>query len=138
VGAASLAYADARSFGYEALVRGYDSYVVEGRAYALTQQGLSFRAWAPPPLHLPFFNDPKVNTLPLAIYLNAFADAGVAGGSVGRYQSLTNQLPGQVLASAGLGLHLVTYYDRVFCIELIRTLTVYPGTGVFLRTAFPI
>jgi outer membrane protein assembly factor BamA len=138
LGASRLAYADARSFGYEALVRGYDFYVVEGRAYALTQQGLSLRAWAPPPLRLPFIHNPKVNTLPLAIYLNAFADAGLAGGSVGRYQSPTNQLPGQWLASVGLGLHLVTYYDRVFCIELTRTLTVYPSTGVFLRTAFPI
>jgi outer membrane protein assembly factor BamA len=133
-----LAYADARSFGYDMLVRGYDFYVVEGRSYALIQQGLSWRAWAPPPLRIPFINNPKVNTLPLAVYLNAFADAGVAGGSVGRYQSPTNQLPGQLLASVGLGLHLVTYYDRVFCIELTRTLTVYPSTGVFLRTAFPI
>ena len=138
LGAASLAYADARSFGYDALVRGYDFYVVEGRAYALAQQGLSLRAWAPPPLHLPFIKDPKVNTLPLAIYLNAFADAGVAGGGVGRYQPPSNQLPGQLLASVGLGVHFVTYYDRVFCIELTRTLTVYPSTGVFLRTAFPI
>ena len=136
--APSLAYTDARSFGYEALVRGYDYYVVEGRSYALLQQGLSLRAWAPPALRIPFISDPKINTLPLAVYLNAFADAGVAGGSVGRFQLPTNQLPGQLLASVGLGLHLVTYYDRVFCIELIRTLTVYPGTGVFLRTAFPI
>ncbi|QKG57868.1 hypothetical protein GKZ68_15285 [Hymenobacter sp. BRD128] len=136
--APSLAYADARSFGYDALVRGYDIYVVEGRSYALVQQGLSLRAWAPPPLALPFIHNPKVGTLPLAVYLNAFADAGVAGGSVGRYQSPTNQLPGQLLASVGLGLHLVTYYDRVFCVELTRTLTVYTSTGVFFRTAFPI
>jgi outer membrane protein assembly factor BamA len=136
--APSLAYADARSFGYEALVRGYDIYVTEGRSSALIQQGLSLRAWAPPPLKLPFIHDPKVGMLPLAVYLNAFADAGVAGGSVGRYQSPTNQLPSQLLASVGLGIHLVTYYDRVFCIELTRTLTVYPSTGVFFRTAFPI
>jgi outer membrane protein assembly factor BamA len=138
LGGASLAYADARSLGYDALVRGYDFYVVEGRSYALTQQGLSLRAWAPPPLRLPFLHNPKVSTLPLAVYLNAFADAGMAGGSVGRFQPSTNQLPGQLLASVGLGIHLVTYYDRVFCIELTRTLTVYPSTGVFLRTAFPI
>jgi outer membrane protein assembly factor BamA len=136
--ASSLAYADARSFGYEALVRGYDLYVVEGRSYAITQQGLSWRAWAPPPLRIPFIHNPKVNTLPLAVYLNGFADAGLAGGGVGRYQSPTNQLPGQLLASVGLGLHLVTYYDRVFCLELTRTLTVYPSTGLFLRTEFPI
>jgi outer membrane protein assembly factor BamA len=133
-----LGYADGRSLGYDVLVRGYDYYVVEGRSYAITQQGLSWRAWAPPPLHIPFIRDPKVNTFPLAVYLNGFADAGVAGGSVGRYQSPTNQLPGQLLASVGLGLHLVTYYDRVFCLELTRTLTVYPSTGFFLRTEFPI
>jgi outer membrane protein assembly factor BamA len=136
--ATRLGYADARSLGYEALVRGYDYYVVEGRSYALVQQGLSWRAWAPPPLRLPFIHDPKVNTLPLAVYLNGFADAGLAGGGVGRFQSPTNELPGQLLASVGLGLHLVTYYDRVFCLELTRTLTVYPRTGFFLRTAFPI
>jgi len=38
----------------------------------------------------------------------------------------------------GLGLHLVTYYDRVFCFELTRTTTGYPSTGFFLRSTFPI
>ncbi|MDJ0363876.1 POTRA domain-containing protein [Hymenobacter sp. H14-R3] len=136
--APSLAYADARSFGYDALVRGYDRYVVAGRTYGLVQQGLSLRAWAPPPLRIPFINDPKVNTLPLAMYLNAFADAGLTGGELGWHRPASNQLPSQLLASVGLGLHLVTYYDRVFCFELTRTLTVYPTTGIFLRTSFPI
>ena len=133
-----LAYADARGFGYEALVRGYDRYVIAGRSYGLAQQGLSLRAWAPPPLRIPFVNNPKINTLPLAVYLNAFADAGVSGGSLGWARPASNQLPGQLLASVGLGLHLVTYYDRVFCFEWTRTLTVYPSTGIFLRTSFPI
>ncbi len=136
--APTLAYADVRGFGYDALVRGYDRYVVESRSYGLVQQGLSLRAWAPPPLRIPFINNPKINTLPLAVYLNAFADAGVAGGSLGWQRSASNQLPGQLVASVGLGLHLVTYYDRVFCLELTRTLTVYPTTGIFLRTSFPI
>jgi outer membrane protein assembly factor BamA len=133
-----IAYADARSLGYEALVRGYDRYVVEGRHYGLVQQGLSYRAWAPPPLRIPFINNPKINTLPLAVYLNAFADTGFAGGRLGYQPSDTNRLPGQLLASVGLGLHLVTYYDRVFCFELTRTTTGYPSTGFFLRSTFPI
>lgn len=136
--APSLAYTDARGFGYDALVRGYDRYVIEGQFYGLVQQGLSLRAWAPPPLRIPFINDPKINTLPLAVYLNAFADAGMAGGSLGWQRPASNQLPNQLVASVGLGLHLVTYYDRVFCFELTRTLTVYPSTGIFLRTSFPI
>ena len=133
------AYADAHLLGYyEAVVRGYDVYSVEGRGFGLVQQGLSWRAWAPPPLRLPFIHNPKVNALPLAVYLNAFADAGGTAGPLSYEPSATNRLPGQLLASAGVGLHLVTYYDRVFCLEVTRTLTVYPRTGVFLRTSFPI
>ena len=133
------AYADAHQLGYyDAVVRGYDVYSVEGRGFGLVQQGLSWRAWAPPPLRLPFLGNPKVNTLPLAVYLNAFADAGGTAGALSYQPALTNQLPGQLLASVGLGLHLVTYYDRVFCLEVTRTLTVYPRTGLFVRTSFPI
>jgi hypothetical protein len=117
-------------------VRGYDAYVVEGRAYGLVQQGLSYRAWAPPPLRLPFISNPKINTLPLALYVNLFADAGLAGGSLGRPEQPSNQLPGRLLASAGLGLHVVTYYDRVFCFEVSRT--AQAQTGFFIRSSFPI
>jgi outer membrane protein assembly factor BamA len=130
------AYADSRALGYEALVRGYDAYVVEGRAYGLVQQGLSYRAWAPPPLRLPFIDNPKINTLPLALFVNLFADAGLAGGSLGRPVLPANQLPGQLLASAGVGLHVVTYYDRVFCFEVSRT--AQAQTGFFIRSSFPI
>jgi outer membrane protein assembly factor BamA len=134
--ATRYAYADSRALGYDALVRGYDAYVVEGRAYGLVQQGLSYRAWAPPPLRLPFISNPKINTLPLALYVNLFADAGLAGGSLGRPVLPANQLPGRLLASAGLGLHVVTYYDRVFCFEISRT--AQAQTGFFIRSSFPI
>jgi outer membrane protein assembly factor BamA len=134
--ASRYAYADSRALGYEALVRGYDAYVVEGRAYGLVQQGLSYRAWAPPPLRIPFIDNPKINTLPLALYVNLFADAGLASGSLGRPVLPTNQLPGRLLASAGVGLHVVTYYDRVFCFEVSRT--AQAQTGFFIRSSFPI
>jgi outer membrane protein assembly factor BamA len=134
--ASRYAYADSRALGYDALVRGYDAYIIDGRSYGLVQQGLSFRAWAPPPLRLPFVANPKVNTLPLAVYLNLFADAGLASGNLGRPEPATNQLPGQLLASVGLGLHLVTYYDRVVCFEVART--AHHQTGFFIRSTFPI
>lgn len=134
--ASRLSYADARALGYEALVRGYDAYVVEGRHFGLAQQGLSYRLWAPPPLRLPGVRNPKINTLPLAVYLNIFADAGLAAGALGRAEPPSNELPGRLLASAGLGLHLVTYYDRVFVLELSRNGR--GETGFFIRSSFPI
>lgn len=130
------AYADSRALGYDALVRGYDAYIIDGRSYGLVQQGLSYRAWAPPPLRLPFMGNPKINTLPLAVYLNLFVDAGLASGNLGRLEPVSNRLPGQLLASAGMGLHLVTYYDRVLCFEVART--VHNQTGFFIRSTFPI
>ena len=135
---AQIAYADARTLGGDVQVRGYNSYIVEGRTYGLLQQGLSFRAWAPPPLRIPFVKDPKINTLPLAVYLNAFADAGLSAGRLGYYPQMPNQLPNQLLASVGLGAHLVTYYDRVFRFEIVRTLSVYPQIVFLFNTGFPI
>jgi len=128
-----LAYADARALGYEALVRGYDEYVVDGRHYGLLQQGLSYRLLSPEPIRLQNIDNPKINTIPLALYLNIFADAGyvAAPGPLPE-----NRLPNHLLSAVGLGLHLVTYYDRVFTVEY--TLNGLGQTGYFFRTAFPI
>ncbi|WP_310391534.1 POTRA domain-containing protein [Hymenobacter sp.] len=128
-----LAYADARALGYDDLVRGYDEYVVDGRHYGLLQQGLSYRLLQPPPVRLQSVGNPKINTIPLALYLNIFADAGyvVAPGRLPQ-----NRLPNHLLRAIGLGLHLVTYYDRVFTAEY--TLNGLGQTGYFFRAEFPI
>ena len=129
----ALAYTDSHAFGYEALVRGFDEYVVDGRHALLAQQGVSYRLFNATEIRLNALNNPKINTIPLVLYLNLFADAGyvfapqVVPG---------NQLPNQLLRSVGLGLHFVTFYDRVFTVEY--TLNSLGQTGYFLRTAFPI
>lgn len=129
----ALAYADARALGYDALVRGYDAYVVDGRHYGLVQQGLSYRLFRASEIRLSGINNPKINTIPLVAYLNFFADAGYVGAPAA---PLGNQLPNRLLRSVGLGLHLVTYYDRVFTLEY--TLNGLGQMGYFFRSAFPI
>ncbi len=129
----SLSYADRRALGYDALVRGYDAYVIDGRHCALIQQGVSYKLFEANHVTVGVLNNPKVNRIPLVLYLNTFVDAGyVSTPAVG----LGNRLPGRVLAAAGLGLHLVTYYDRVFTLEYTRT--VQGQGGFFFRSAFPI
>ena len=128
-----LAYADSRALGYDDLVRGYDEYVIDGRHYGLVQQGISYRLLQPHPIRLQSIGNPKINTIPLALYLNTFADAGYVAAP-GYFPQ--NRLPNHFLSAIGLGLHLVTYYDRVFTVEY--TLNGLGQTGYFFRAEFPI
>lgn len=128
-----LAYADARALGYDDLVRGYDQYVVDGRHYGLVQQGVSYRLLQPRLLRLSALDNPKINAIPLALYLNIFTDAGYV---VAPSPLPQNRLPNRLLSALGLGLHLVTYYDRVFTAEY--TLNGLGQTGYFFRAEFPI
>ena len=128
-----LAYADTRALGYADLVRGYDEYVIDGRHYGLVQQGVSYALLRPRTLRLGSVDNPKINTIPLALYLNIFTDAGYV---IAPAPLPTNRLPNHFLRSVGLGLHLVTYYDRVFTVEY--TLNGLGQTGYFFRAEFPI
>ena len=128
-----IAYPDRRALGYDALVRGYDAYVIEGQHYLLVQQGLSYRLLDAGTLRLPGLRDPKYARLPLVLYGNIFADAGYVAAP---HPTLQNQLPNTLLGAIGVGLHFVTYYDRVFVIEYTRNGR--GETGFFLRTSFPI
>ena len=128
-----LTYADSRALGYNDFVRGYDEYVIDGRHYGLVQQGLSYRLFQPKAIRLQSVSNPKINTIPLALYLNTFADAGYVAAP---HSLSSNRLPNQFLRAVGLGLHLVTYYDRVFTVEY--TLNGLGQTGYFFRAEFPI
>lgn len=128
-----LAYADRRGLGYDALVRGYDAYVIEGQHYLLVQQGLSYQLLDAGTVSLPGLRNPKFGRIPLTLYLNIFADGGYV---VAPHPTPQNQLPNALLGAAGLGLHVVTYYDRVFVVEYTRNGR--GEAGFFLRTSFPI
>ncbi|WP_303312414.1 POTRA domain-containing protein [Hymenobacter sp. BT730] len=130
-----LAYADSRALGYASLVRGYDRYVVDGQHYLLLQQGLSYPILRARQLQLEATENPKFSTLPLAIYLNTFVDMGYVVAPASLVYS-SNRLPNQFLLAAGIGLHVVTYYDRVFALEY--ALNALGQTGLYIRTAFPI
>ncbi|UOQ97617.1 BamA/TamA family outer membrane protein [Hymenobacter sp. 5317J-9] len=131
--AEKLAYADVRALGYTDLVRGYDEYVIDGRHYGLLQQGLSYQLLQPRNIQLGSIDNPKINSIPLALYLNIFTDAGYVAAPSPLPQ---NGLPNRLLSAVGLGLHLVTYYDRVFTAEY--TLNGLGQTGYFFRAEFPI
>ena len=131
--AEKLAYPDNRAFGYDLLVRGYDAYVIEGRHLGLLQQGLTYRLFDLGKMQISGLQSTRFNSIPLVFYLNTFVDVGYV-----RQPTVlpVNRLPNRFLASAGVALHLATYYDWVFTLEYARNRE--QQGGFFFRTQFPI
>lgn len=126
------AFADNTALGFRSLVRGYELYVVGGQHYGLFKQGLSRQLVDIKSIRLNFIDNPKFNSIPLAVYLNAFTDAGyVADHKYAHNNPLANRL----LVGGGLGLHFVTFYDIALRMEY--TVNREGDSGLYLGGRFP-
>ena len=126
------AFADNIALGFRSFVRGYELYVVGGQHYGLFKQGLTRQLLDIEGIKLKFIRNPKFNTIPLSMYLNAFTDAGyVSDHTFGEGNPLTNRL----LVGGGLGLHAVTFYDIVLRLEY--TLNKEGDRGFYFSSSFP-
>lgn len=110
----NYAYTDNNALGFRSLVRGYELYVVGGQHYALLKQGLTRELFNIKAIRLKFIDNPKLNNIPLALYFNAFSDAGYTVDDV---YAQNNPLTNRLLIGGGLGLHVVTFYDMVLRLE---------------------
>ncbi len=126
------AFADNIALGYRSYVRGYELYVVGGQHYGLFKQGLSRQVLDIQSINLTFIDNPKFNRIPLALYLNAFTDAGYVVDNVFEKQ---NPLTNRLLLGSGLGLHAVTFYDIVLRLEY--TLNREGDRGMYFSARFP-
>ena len=93
------------------LVRGYELNVIDGQAYGLLKSNFKYQ-WLKKTLNLsPVVKIKQFNTLPLASYLNIFADAGYMKN---RFPQLSNtQLGNKLLLGGGVGLDIISWYDFV-------------------------
>ncbi|NIJ55865.1 BamA/TamA family outer membrane protein [Dyadobacter arcticus] len=92
------------------LVRGYELYVVDGQSYGLIKNELKYRLFSIQK-HLSFIPVRQFNTIPLAMYINTFADAGYVKNN---YPEFSNtRLGNKMLYGAGAGLDVVTFYNIV-------------------------
>lgn len=130
--AQQYAFADNTGLGFRSLVRGYELYVVGGQHFGLVKQGLLRQLVDIKSIKLTFTQNPKINSIPLAVYLNGFVDAGyVADTHFGQQNPLSNRL----LAGGGAGLHVVTFYDIVLRLEY--TLNREGNRGLYFGGRFP-
>ncbi|GAA4466573.1 hypothetical protein GCM10023189_48890 [Nibrella saemangeumensis] len=90
--------------------RGYELYVVDGQQYTLWRNNLKYQLFTVRK-QLKWVPVRQFSTLPLAAYINVFADAGYVGSTVARqYES---RLANTWLLGTGVSLDVVTFYNLV-------------------------
>ncbi len=105
-----------RGLGYgRDFVRAYEYYVVDGQDYIVGKTNVKYGLLPTKYFKVNWIKTNKFNNIPLAIYLNIFADAGYVNNDQSYFAS--NTLPNTLLYSGGLGLDFVSYYDAVARIE---------------------
>lgn len=95
-------------------VRGYEYMVIEGPHYWIFKSHAMMNILPLKTIRIPFIRSEKFNTIPLSIFTGPHFDAGQSFPAIKR---IDNSYQNQLLMGYGLGIDLVTYYDKVFRIE---------------------
>ncbi|MCA1762079.1 MAG: outer membrane protein assembly factor, partial [Flavobacteriales bacterium] len=114
--------------GYGSFVRGYEFYVIDGTRWGLFQSNVKYEILKPKSIKIPFVPSDKFSKTFIALYGNLFFDAGYVNG--GNFAQ-TNSLANSYLYSVGVGLDVVTYYDKVMRIE--GSLNELGETGIYIH-----
>lgn len=122
-----------QGLGYNDIVRGYEYYVIDGTRYAVWASNLKYEILPPRVIDLPFIPTDKFSKTFVAIYGNVFFDAGYVYGK--EFES-SNSLVNEYLYSGGVGLDIVTYYDRVLRLEGTVNALGEAGFYVHFKQAF--
>ncbi len=112
------------------MVRGYELYVVDGQRTAVWRNSLRYQV-VNTQKQLNWLHVRQFNTVPIAVYVTGFGDAGFVSSTVAeRYQS---QLANRLLVGTGLSLDVVTFYNLVF--RFSGTINGQGKTGLFFSLA---
>lgn len=122
-----LPYQERRMLGYEETVRGFENYVIDGKAAFHTSASLRYHlihATNGVPLPARF----SLDFIPVNVYIATFID----GGYVATNRLIPeNKLPNQVLSSAGFSLQTLFYNDKVLRFDL--SLNNLGESGVYIH-----
>lgn len=129
-----ISYFNQQGLGFKGdIVRGFEDYVVDGQHFFVLKSNLKYALIPQRSSNIAFIPDPKFSLVHYAIYLNVFADAGIVSD---RLFAETNPLANRWLGGTGMGLDFVTYYDKVFRVEL--SLNSIGEAGFFFHMLAPI
>jgi outer membrane protein assembly factor BamA len=127
-----MPYAFNKALGYNENLRGYEPYVIDGSDYVLSLYNFKIEVIKPNSFTIPFLGMEQFNRVHYAVYANLFADVGYVNND---FPNPTNTMVNTWQFSAGAGIDLVTYYDRVFSIFYV--INRYGEHGLFFQVETP-
>lgn len=102
-------YLQSRAFGYGSdVLRGYELYVIDGQAFALSKNTLRFRLFDSK-TQLNFIPIKQFRTIPMASYLTLYFDFGYVRDNY--FISESNRFSNRFIYGTGVGLDLFTFYN---------------------------
>lgn len=122
--------------GYDDFLRGYENYVVDGYNFLLFKSSVKYELLPFRIIRLNFLPLRQFNKIHVSSYLNLFFDAGYVHDYYTDYQIYGNTLVGKPLFSGGIGIDIVTYYDKMLRIDLASNSIGDLGIFVSLEQVF--
>ncbi|MBX7182824.1 MAG: hypothetical protein K1X82_11990 [Bacteroidia bacterium] len=127
-GTGIIPYYNRFGLGYELdFVRGYEKYVVEGRYYGYLKSNIKFALLKDFVIKLKFIPTEKFNTIPFSLFFNMHTDLGYVYDD---QWTMKNPLNNTFMMGSGMGLELLSYYDRIWRLEY--SINRKGQSGVFL------
>ncbi len=121
--------------GYGDYLNGFEYFVIQGSDFVTFKNMLRYNILSQKISYLSFIPLNKFNKVHYAAYVNAFFHTGY----VKNYQPIVvnrNTMENTLLYSYGLGIDIVTYYDKVFRIDF--SINNFGQKGIYLHMSAPI
>jgi outer membrane protein assembly factor BamA len=115
------------------LVRGYENFVIDGQHFVVFKSNLKYALLPNRTNRIGFIGNEKFSLIHYALYMNFFLDVGYVRDNI---FFKDNPYSNSFLAGGGIGLDLVTYYDKVFRTDF--SFTRHGDLGIHLHLIAPI
>lgn len=117
------------------VMAGYEERQIAGKSIAYIKTSYKLELIKQHIWHLKKINIPKFNKIHYALYLNCFANCGYATAKDSD-RADKNLMNDDFLGALGIGLDLVTYYDRMFSIYYTKNRQGDAYWGIGIKTSF--
>jgi outer membrane protein assembly factor BamA len=113
-----IPYIITMGLGYDDFLRGYENYVIDGNNFLLFKSSVKYELLPFRIIKLNFLPVRQFNKIHISSYLNLFFDAGYVHDYYPGDKVFGNSLVDKPLYSGGIGIDMVTYYDKMLRIDL--------------------